>query len=147
MAAKEQLGDVVKALFRLKRKWKDIDDDSKDGSFFIINQFCAKNSPGNAQALNRKGLDPAVGAEIWNSYYSDTRSVPDWFWRKPVKLKYENDFEALDEKDQWIISNFYAEDLEQYKKELEFRESTHQTAKVRKNSKISKLNKQYESLF
>lgn len=147
MATEHGLGDVVNALFRLKKKWKDIDAESKEGSFFIINQFSAKESPHNAHSLNRKGLDPVVGSEVWNLYFTNNRSVPPWFWRKPEKIKYKNAFEELDNKDQWIIENYYKEDLELYKKEIELRESTHQTAKIRKNSKISKLNKQYESLF
>lgn len=147
MAAKHHLGEVVNALFRLKNKWKEIDEESKEGAFFIINQFSAKEHPHNAHLLNAKGLDPVIGSEIWNLYFSTNRSVPPWFWRKPEKVKYKNEFEELDNKDQWIIENYYKEDLELYKKELELRESTHQTGKVRKNSKISKLNKQYESLF
>jgi len=149
MATEHHLGDVVKALFRLKKRWKEIDAESKSASFFIINQFCSKASPANAEVLNSKGFDTAAGAEVWYRYFSDTRIVPDWFWSKPTKTKYETVLENLNETDKFILTNYYKDDLDKYLQELEYTKnnSNIQTGKIRKNSKISKFKNNYSSLF
>jgi len=149
MATKYHLGEVVKALFRLKNKWKEIDQDSKAASFFIINQYSAKLSPANAEVLNFKGYDPVAGMETWYRYFSDTRWIPDWFWAKPIKNKYETILENLTETDKFILTNYYKEDLNKYLQELEYKKdnSNIQTGKTRKNSKVSKIKDKYNTLF
>jgi len=148
MAVKHHLGEVVNALFRLKNKWKNIDAESKAAAFFIINQYCAKTSPVNAELLNSKGLDPAVGSEIWYKYFSDTRIVPKWFWEKPTKNKFNDEFKDLNELDKKILMNYYKEDVISYLNELELKKNSNiQTGKIRKNSKISKVKDKYNSMF
>jgi hypothetical protein len=134
-------------LFRLKNRWKNIDAESKAMSFFIINQYCSKISPVNAELLNNKGLDPVVGNEIWFKYFSDTRIVPKWFWNKPVKNKFQDEFKELNEIDKKILMTYYKEDVLLYLNELELKTTNIQTGKIRKNSKISKVKDKYNSMF
>lgn len=139
MAAKHHLGEVVNSLFRLKNRWKDIDVESKETSFFIINQYCSKEYAKNAEVLNSKGLNSAIGLEIWNQFFIDQRNVPNWFWKKPDKKKIDKYYKDIDSKDFWILENYYIADLDRYKKEIELKQNSHLTAKKRKNSKIAKL--------
>lgn len=115
MATKYALAQVVNSMFRLKRDWNSIDDESKAGAFFIINQFMCKKYPMNSHFLNAKGFDMSVATEIWFNHQRATSKTPDWFWQKPSKKKYDKN--ELSQLDKQLLNSYDAEieeDLKYY---------------------------------
>jgi hypothetical protein len=94
---------VTDRLFKNKSNWDELNDLEKNQAFFIINQFMAKSAPMYSLKLNRKGLLPEIGTEIWNIWSQNLKYTPDWFWKVPKKVEIEKT--KLDPIDHWILKN------------------------------------------
>lgn len=109
--AQYALSQIVNAMYRLKKQWPDIDDESKKAAFFIINRYLSKEYPNNAHFLNKKGFDEVCAMEIWFNHQREDIKTPNWFWAKPEMKKFSKD--RLAHLDQHIINKFYQKEVEE----------------------------------
>jgi hypothetical protein len=129
---KQNLSQTVNALFKFKKQWPDIHPESKEGAFFILNQFLAKDEPLNAEHLNNRGISAIVGTEIWNLHHRQTIKIPYWFWKKPTIKKVDKELQQYDTIDRYILKNYYQHDIEQDIQKQEELKNSHQTRRIKK---------------
>lgn len=113
---------ISKSLFSDKKSWKNITDEEKELSFFIMNRNFSKKHPELSKLLNNKSIDKKSAMDTWFYYYID-KEYPSWFWKKsdnkkgkdkkePKEIDIIKENQQLSEQELDLISKFYKEELE-----------------------------------
>lgn len=110
---------ISKSLFTERRNWKNITDEEKELSFFVVNRNFSKKFPHFSKLLNHKLINKVSALDTWY-YYSKELGYPNWFWSKSTnkKEKLDKDIQDLKSKEQLsdveldLINKFYKEDFD-----------------------------------
>ena len=113
MAEQSPIKIIGDALFKNKKDWFNISDETKSLALFVFNQRLSKHFPKQAQLLNNKNVNKASAMDAWFYHLKDTRYMPT-LWSKSDGKKKEKDI--ISKKDK----AFLREKLDLHEDDLEF---------------------------
>jgi phosphomannomutase len=129
MATWNKWMEVVDCIFVNRHKYRDLTDEDKIESFFIINKKFAKKYPKIAEYFNDKSVDKASAIDQWFEKFKDEKGIPGWYWttkskKDAIKVKKEKDYEqiavrySLSEEEMKFLIEFNKKDLDKFMKEI-----------------------------
>ena len=114
---------VADCIFVNKSKYKELTDEDKIGSFFILNRKFAKKYPKVAKFLNDKNIDKASAMDQWFNVFKGQQGIPGWYWstkskKDTPKVKKDKDYDqialryGLDKEELRFLTEYYQKDLD-----------------------------------
>lgn len=81
------LKQTAEFLFQNRSQYHTLTDDDKEYIFFIINRFCSRLFPKQAQLLNNRMQDKAAALDVWYNFFRNYTKIPYKFWGRKNKTK------------------------------------------------------------
>jgi hypothetical protein len=100
MAEESPIKIVGDALFKNKKDWFNISDETKGLALFVFNQRLSRYYPKQAQLLNNKNINKASAMDAWFYHLKDVRYIPT-LWSKSDGKKKEK--EVISKKDKEFL--------------------------------------------
>lgn len=79
--------EIVNRIFINKSSYKDVSDEDKVNSFFIINRKFGKQYPEIANQFNHKNIDKASAIDMWFEFFKNEYKIPYWYWDPKDRIK------------------------------------------------------------
>lgn len=103
--AKVDFISLSNIIFGDKTKYKNVTDEEKEMSFFILNRKYAYKYLRQAQFFNNKNIDKASAIDVWYEvFYNTTNGTPRWWWETKPPKKEKRIFTSADTK---LIKEYY----------------------------------------
>lgn len=125
--------EVADCIFINKDKYKNLTDEDKIGSFFILNRKFSIKYPKIAKFLNDKSIDKASAMDQWFEVFRNQKGIPGWYWstkskKDTPKAKKDKDYQkiqhryGLKDEDMKFLVEFFKKDLDKDLKQIKLYE-------------------------